>query len=210
MNKRTKEALEKVWFAEVFNELPYRHSKAKIFTELLSDGLIQPMTIMVSGVTTKGFQLTHAGRFLYCSQAPGGGTDPCKRCGGIPHWDWCPEKQPLMPSPAEELSMIKRAPVQGWAAGIPWDLHLEAYSVYCKKYGPQKALIEGWCRGGFATEELDVFIPGWRERSSHLARLDAAVSEAIAYIAGDGTPESTRVLKILADSQSDASAEHGK
>jgi hypothetical protein len=103
--------------------------------------------------------------------------------------------------------MIKRAPVQGWAAGIPWDLHLEAYSVYCERFGSQKALIEGNCRGGFHAKELDAFIPGWRERASQLARLDNAVSEAIAYIAGDGTEESARVLKILADSQSDAAAE---
>lgn len=80
----------------------------------------------------------------------------------------------------------KRAPVQGWAAGIPWELHLEAYSAYCKKYGPQQALIEGGCRGGFGTGELDVFIPGWRERSSvltaALARVHALTKERDDYI----------------------------
>jgi len=57
----------------------------------------------------------------------------------------------------------RRAPVQGYAAGIPWSMHLRAYDFYCKQYGKQDALIEGWCRGGFSTGELDMFIPGWRE-----------------------------------------------
>lgn len=58
------------------------------------------------------------------------------------------------------------APVQGYSGGIPWSLHLEAYAVYCKRCGPQQALIEGWCRGGFHANELDEFIPGWRERAA--------------------------------------------
>lgn len=69
----------------------------------------------------------------------------------------------------------KRAPVQGWAAGIPWAMHLEAYSAYCKRYGPQKALIEGGCRGGFHTNELDVFLPGWREKVSALKIAEARI-----------------------------------
>ena len=83
----------------------------------------------------------------------------------------------------------KTAPVQGWPAGIPWSLHLEAYAVYSKKYGPQPALIdlEGrGCRGGFGTRELDDFIPGWRERASEIAmlrqeveRLEAANAELL-------------------------------
>jgi hypothetical protein len=63
------------------------------------------------------------------------------------------------------------APVQGFPPGIPWALHLEAYSAYCKVYPPQLALIdfEGRnCRGGFDVQELDLFIPGWRERISTL------------------------------------------
>lgn len=78
--------------------------------------------------------------------------------------------------------MDKHAPVQGWAAGIPWDLHLEAYSAYCKRYGPQKALIEGGCRGGFHTNELDVFLPGWREKVSALGIAQARIRELEAAI----------------------------
>lgn len=62
----------------------------------------------------------------------------------------------------------KRAPVQGYAPGIPWALHLEAYAAYCKKWSPQPALIDldgRNCRGGFAVDELDEFVPGWRERA---------------------------------------------
>lgn len=76
--------------------------------------------------------------------------------------------------------MSKRAPVQGWAAGIPWELHLEAYSAYCKLYGNQSALIdlEGRnCRGGFHADELDVFIPGWRERASAFGALELELIE---------------------------------
>jgi hypothetical protein len=75
----------------------------------------------------------------------------------------------------------KIAPVQGYSAGIPWVMHLRAYDAYCKKYGPQEALIslEGRnCRGGFSTSELDVFIPGWREELSELHRLRAALDKA--------------------------------
>ena len=60
----------------------------------------------------------------------------------------------------------KIAPVQGFSAGIPWDMHLRAYDAYCDKYGKQHALIdlEGRnCRGGFGTGELDDFIPNWRD-----------------------------------------------
>lgn len=66
----------------------------------------------------------------------------------------------------------KRAPVQGYAPGIPWSLHLEAYAAYCKKWAPQPALIdlEGRnCRGGFGVDELDEFVPGWRERADGVA-----------------------------------------
>jgi len=72
----------------------------------------------------------------------------------------------------------KRAPVQGYPGGIPWAIHLEAYEVYCKRYGPQPALIdlEGrGCRGGFGTRELDDFIPGWRDRVSEFGKLKAEV-----------------------------------
>jgi len=77
----------------------------------------------------------------------------------------------------------KMAPVQGWPQGIPWSLHLEAYAAYCKKWSPQPALIEGWCRGGFGTKELDELIPGWRERASEIAQLRGELAHAAAVCA---------------------------
>ena len=72
----------------------------------------------------------------------------------------------------------KLAPVQGYSAGIPWSMHLRAYDSYCKLYGKQQAMIEGNCRGGFGTEELDVFIPGWRDELSQMKRLQDALIES--------------------------------
>lgn len=72
----------------------------------------------------------------------------------------------------------KRAPVQGFSAGIPWGMHLRAYDAYSKKWAPQKALITGGCRGGFSVNELDQFIPGWRDELSEISRLRALLAEA--------------------------------
>ena len=83
------------------------------------------------------------------------------------------------------MTVERRAPVQGFSAGIPWSLHLRAYDAYCERHGKQEALIdlEGKnCRGGFHTSELDDFIPGWREELSttkRLAELEAAVRDVI-------------------------------
>lgn len=70
----------------------------------------------------------------------------------------------------------KTAPVQGYAPGIPWSLHLEAYDAYSKKWRPQPAMIEDGCRGGFHVDELDEFIPGWRDRASEIAKLKAQIA----------------------------------
>ena len=46
-----------------------------------------------------------------------------------------------------------------------------AYEVYADVYGPQEAMITGWCRGGFSTGELIAFLYArsfpkdqWRKR----------------------------------------------
>ena len=78
----------------------------------------------------------------------------------------------------------KRAPVQGFAGGIPWKMHLRAYDAYCKKYGPQPALIKGGCRGGFGVRELDDLIPGWREELSRIKTLEAEI-ERLAGLCSD-------------------------
>lgn len=76
------------------------------------------------------------------------------------------------------MATEKRAPVQGFSAGIPWAMHLRAYDAYCKKWGKQEALIdlEGRnCRGGFSVGELDDFIPGWRDELSELTAARATI-----------------------------------
>jgi hypothetical protein len=78
---------------------------------------------------------------------------------------------------AVALESNKRAPVQKYPEGIPWELHLEAYAAYCKRWSPQPALIEGWCRGGFSMEELDGFVPGWRNKVSEIYCLKVRILE---------------------------------
>ncbi len=83
----------------------------------------------------------------------------------------------------ERLTPRKMAPVQGYFAGIPWDMHLRAYDAYCKQYsGGQQALIEGGCRGGFGVGELDRYIPGWRDELSALAAKDAEIERLMGII----------------------------
>lgn len=63
------DALEKVFAAEIEDRLPFQ-SKVAIYRRLHNNGLIQPMERTFGGrfpVTVTGWQLTHAGRFLYCS-----------------------------------------------------------------------------------------------------------------------------------------------
>ena len=69
--KATLNALEKVFAAEIENRLPFQ-SKARIFQRLVDDGLVEPMERTFGGdrfgaIVVKGYQLTHAGRLLYCS-----------------------------------------------------------------------------------------------------------------------------------------------
>lgn len=68
--KRIIAALEKVFAAEIEGRLPFQ-SKARIFSELARDGFLAPMTRTFGGrfpVSVTGWQLTHAGRILYCSE----------------------------------------------------------------------------------------------------------------------------------------------
>jgi len=67
--KKTIKALESVFEAEIEDRLPFQ-SKALIYLDLCDDGLVAPMERTFGGrfpVIVKGWQLTHAGRFVYCS-----------------------------------------------------------------------------------------------------------------------------------------------
>ena len=71
MRKAEINALGRVFAAEVDGCLPYQ-SKSKIYNKLHEDGLVQPMERQFPWgpmqVSVRGWQLTHAGRYLYCSQ----------------------------------------------------------------------------------------------------------------------------------------------
>lgn len=41
---------------------------------------------------------------------------------------------------------------------VPKTVTMRAYEVYCAEYGPQEAMVTGWCRGGFGTSELIAFL----------------------------------------------------
>lgn len=81
------------------------------------------------------------------------------------------EIEATRPPSSEQAGERKMAPVQGYSAGIPWSLHREAWDAYAKKYGKNQTAERLADRGGFGTEELDDFIPGWRDRVSEITAL---------------------------------------
>ncbi|MBZ5761526.1 hypothetical protein LAV84_18580 [Rhizobium sp. VS19-DR104.2] len=90
------------------------------------------------------------------------------------------EKEIIDEAYGDEAAKIWRAPVQGYPAGIPWPVHLEAYAAYCKRWSKQTALIDlkgRHCRGGFGIAELDELVPGWLDRVSYIGRLEARIAE---------------------------------
>lgn len=59
---------------------------------------------------------------------------------------------------SEQAAQILTHPVQthfsNRQARVPVVVSLRAYEVYCHIFGPQKAMIDGACRGGFGIGEL--------------------------------------------------------
>jgi hypothetical protein len=78
-------------------------------------------------------------------------------------------------------------------------MHLRAYDVYCKKYGPQQAMIMGGCRGGFDIGELDEFIPGWREELLELVKLRTDLASARKVIERVAELEPSLRIGMLSD-----------
>lgn len=59
----------------------------------------------------------------------------------------------------------------------PQSVTLAAYEVYSHVYGPQPALIEGGCRGGFGVGELIAFLYARSfPRSEWRQRVDEAIT----------------------------------
>lgn len=61
---------------------------------------------------------------------------------------------------------------------IPWSVAELAYSVYAGKFGKFQSLERLAERGGFGPDEMDEFVPDWRERCSELSALQAKLDEA--------------------------------
>jgi hypothetical protein len=69
-------------------------------------------------------------------------------------------------------------PIQGPTSHrrIPWWLAEEAFAVYSSRYGMSQSLERLAERGGFGAEEMDLFVPGWRDRIDRVKRLEASVA----------------------------------
>lgn len=68
--RKTLAALEKVFAAEINGRLPFQ-SDAAIYRVLCEEGLLAPMQKTFGSlgrfpVVSTGYQLTHAGRIMYC------------------------------------------------------------------------------------------------------------------------------------------------
>ena len=55
--------------------------------------------------------------------------------------------------PIQRSRLLPREPTT-----VPEDVYMAAYEVYSHVYGPQEAMITGWCRGGFGINELVAFL----------------------------------------------------
>lgn len=75
------------------------------------------------------------------------------------------------------MSDIKLMPIQKShllprdAAVVNEDVYMQCYKIYSAIHGPQQAMIEGHCRGGFGVGELVAFLYAgnfpqneWRKR----------------------------------------------
>jgi len=79
------------------------------------------------------------------------------------------------------VSDIKTHPVQTECCHrsgvIPRKVYLAAYEVYAAVYGPQQALIEGGCRGGFGVgETIALLYARAFPREEWRARVDEALT----------------------------------
>ncbi len=60
---------------------------------------------------------------------------------------------------------------------IPWSIAELAYSGYATKYGTDQSLKRLSERGGFGPEEMDEYVPNWRELTSELTTLKAEIAK---------------------------------
>lgn len=65
---------------------------------------------------------------------------------------------------------------------IPWSVAELAYSVYSSRYGDSQSLEQLAERQGFGPEEMDDFLPDWRERCNEIAALREQLASKDALI----------------------------
>lgn len=64
--------------------------------------------------------------------------------------DTAPRMMPLQRDPNSRLERERATCCEA--------VYLAAYEVYAHVFGPQQAMIEGHCRGGFAVQEIVAFL----------------------------------------------------
>ncbi|WP_053092016.1 hypothetical protein [Stenotrophomonas maltophilia] len=95
----------------------------------------------------------------------------------------------------------RRAPVQGYhGETIPWRVHGLAWEAYAKKYGKQQSAERIAERGGFGCEEMDMFVPGWRE----MVEGSPAHAVDLAPRPMDTAPTDGTLVRLLVDFTSNA------
>lgn len=57
-----------------------------------------------------------------------------------------------------EVHPVQCSPIPGKRCAVPKVVTMLAYEVYCEVFGPQEAMVTGWCRGGFGASELIAFL----------------------------------------------------
>ena len=60
---------------------------------------------------------------------------------------------------------------------IPWEIAERAYQAYRHLYGDSQSMERLAERGGFAPEEMDKFLPNWREECSVFTRLNRELQD---------------------------------
>lgn len=77
---------------------------------------------------------------------------------------------------------------------IPWSVAELAYSVYAGRYGTSQSLERLAQRGGFGPGEMDLLLPGWRERVGEVVELRAEVQRIAGLL-----EKARRALAVLID-----------
>lgn len=88
-----------------------------------------------------------------------------------------------------QLEAPRLFPVCQAGFSIPWSLAERAYEQYSKPHGASQSLETLARRGGFYAEELDQFVPGWREETREINLLRRRLARA--------EVESTRLRSAL-------------